>query len=31
MICEVSRREFGEIYDRLDITLKEVGESFYND
>ena len=31
MICDVSRKEFQTIYDRLDIKLKEVGESFYND
>ncbi|KAF7458861.1 arginyl-tRNA synthetase family protein [Cryptosporidium felis] len=30
-ICEVSRVEFQKIYDRLEITLEEVGESFYND
>jgi len=29
-ICEVSRREFNKIYERLDIKLKEVGESFYD-
>lgn len=31
MICDVSRKEFQNIYDRLDVTLKERGESFYND
>ncbi len=31
MICDVSRREFQTVYDRLDIKLEEVGESFYND
>lgn len=30
MLCELSRKEFQKIYDRLDITLTEVGESFYN-
>ncbi|KAG5888383.1 hypothetical protein JTB14_035689 [Gonioctena quinquepunctata] len=29
MICEVSRRDFQKIYDRLDISLVERGESFY--
>jgi len=29
-ICDVSRTEFNKIYDRLDIKLKEVGESFYD-
>ena len=30
MLCKISRTEFDRIYDRLDINLKEVGESFYN-
>ena len=30
MLCKLSRVEFQMIYDRLDIKLKEVGESFYN-
>lgn len=30
MLCDLSRKEFQKIYDRLDIKLKEVGESFYN-
>jgi arginyl-tRNA synthetase len=30
MLCTLSRIEFQMIYDRLDIKLKEVGESFYN-
>ena len=30
MLCDLSRKEFQLIYDRLDIKLKEVGESFYN-
>jgi len=31
LLCDQSRREFQKIYDRLDITLQERGESFYND
>ena len=30
ILCDVSRREFQKVYDRLDITVKECGESFYN-
>ena len=30
MLCKLSRVEFQKIYDRLDINLEEVGESFYN-
>ncbi|TVS07805.1 MAG: arginine--tRNA ligase [Cyanobium sp. PLM2.Bin73] len=30
LLCEQSRREFQTIYDQLDITLSERGESFYN-
>ena len=30
MLCQLSRVEFQKIYDRLDIVLEEVGESFYN-
>lgn len=30
MLCDLSRKEFQTIYDRLDISLSEVGESFYN-
>lgn len=30
ILCDQSRREFQKIYDRLDITLTERGESFYN-
>lgn len=30
LLCEQSRREFQEIYDRLGICLTERGESFYN-
>ncbi|KAK9875778.1 hypothetical protein WA026_009570 [Henosepilachna vigintioctopunctata] len=29
MICDVSRKEFQKIYDRLGINLQERGESFY--
>ncbi|XP_044749902.1 arginine--tRNA ligase, cytoplasmic [Coccinella septempunctata] len=29
MICDISRKEFEKIYKRLDITLVERGESFY--
>lgn len=29
-LCDISRKEFQLIYDRLDIKLQEVGESFYN-
>uniref|UniRef100_F7EFE0 Arginine--tRNA ligase, cytoplasmic n=1 Tax=Monodelphis domestica TaxID=13616 RepID=F7EFE0_MONDO len=31
LICDVSRREFQKIYDALDISLIERGESFYQD
>ncbi|KAL4510853.1 hypothetical protein ABPG72_005007 [Tetrahymena utriculariae] len=31
ILCEISHREFTEIYKRLDITLEDFGESFYND
>ena len=30
VLCEQSRKEFQKIYDRLDITIRERGESFYN-
>jgi arginyl-tRNA synthetase len=30
MLCDVSRKEFQRLYDRMDIKLEEVGESFYN-
>lgn len=29
LICDVSRNDFKKIYERLDITLTERGESFY--
>lgn len=31
LICDVSRAEFDKIYTRLDVTLIERGESFYQD
>jgi len=31
LLCDVSRREFKKVYDRLDVTVHECGESFYND
>jgi arginyl-tRNA synthetase len=30
MLCQLSRIEFQMIYNRLDIKLEEMGESFYN-
>ncbi len=30
VLCNQSRQEFQKIYDRLDITIEERGESFYN-
>ena len=30
MLCSLSRKEFQKLYDRMDIKLEEVGESFYN-
>jgi len=30
LLCAQSRREFQQLYDRLDISLNERGESFYN-
>lgn len=30
LICDLSRKEFQTIYNRLDIKLEERGESFYN-
>ncbi|KAF6134200.1 hypothetical protein GIB67_032890 [Kingdonia uniflora] len=29
-ICEISRREFNHVYQRLAVDLEEKGESFYN-
>lgn len=30
ILCDVSRVEFQKVYDRLDVTVYECGESFYN-
>ena len=30
LLCDQSRKEFQQIYDRLDIRITERGESFYN-
>ncbi len=30
IICDISRKAYNEIYDILDVTLTERGESFYN-
>ena len=31
ILCDVSRREFQKVYNRLSVTVYECGESFYND
>lgn len=31
MLCEISMNYFKIIYKRLDVTIEEYGESFYND
>ena len=31
LLCDISRGEFEKVYKRLDITIEECGESFYND
>ncbi|KFD47507.1 hypothetical protein M514_11601 [Trichuris suis] len=31
LICDISRKDFQRIYDRLDVKLVERGESFYQD
>jgi len=31
LICDVSRRDFTQLYKRLDVTLEERGESFYQE
>jgi arginyl-tRNA synthetase len=31
ILCDISRKSFQEIYDRLGITIEERGESFYNE
>ena len=30
LLCDISRKDFEAIYSRLDVTLTERGESFYN-
>jgi len=30
LLCDISRKEFQKVYDRLDVRLDECGESFYN-
>jgi arginyl-tRNA synthetase len=30
LLCDVSRKEFEKVYNLLDVTLEEFGESFYN-
>lgn len=30
ILCDISRREFQQVYDRLGVSLREMGESFYN-
>jgi len=29
-LCDISRKDFEKVYKRLDVTLEECGESFYN-
>ena len=31
LLCDVSRQEFQKVYTRLDVSLAEKGESFYNE
>ena len=31
LLCDISRAEFQNVYNILNVTLEEVGESFYND
>ena len=31
ILCDVSRKEFQKVYDRLGVTVQECGESFYNE
>ncbi|PFH32305.1 arginyl-tRNA synthetase family protein [Besnoitia besnoiti] len=31
LICDVSRHEFEKVYKRLDVSLEERGESYYNE
>jgi arginyl-tRNA synthetase len=30
-ICDVSRRSFDQVYERLNVTIEERGESYYNE
>lgn len=30
LLCDISRKEFQKVYDRLGVRLEEHGESFYN-
>lgn len=30
LLCDISRKEFQKVYDRLGVSLDEHGESFYN-
>ncbi|KAF0697519.1 Aste57867_11829 [Aphanomyces stellatus] len=30
ILCDISRKEYQKVYDRLDVKLDEMGESFYN-
>jgi hypothetical protein len=31
LLCDISRKEFQKVYDRLEVRLEECGESFYNE
>lgn len=31
LLCDISRKEFQKVYDRLGVSLDEHGESFYNE
>ena len=31
LLCDISRKEFQKVYDRLGVSLDEYGESFYNE
>ncbi|KAJ8602340.1 hypothetical protein CTAYLR_004218 [Chrysophaeum taylorii] len=31
LLCDLSRKEFDKVYERLDVALNEYGESYYND
>ena len=30
LLCDISRKEFEKVYKRLDVSVQECGESFYN-